>query len=73
MFFPSSAGDRIRPCPPHPLPNPDPSSPLFPPTTMAGADQGLPPKDAALFRSIVKHYDNKAYKKGVKVADPILK
>jgi peptide alpha-N-acetyltransferase len=40
---------------------------------MAGADQGLPPKDAALFRSIVKHYDNKAYKKGVKVADTILK
>ena len=39
----------------------------------APPEKGLPPKDAALFRSIVKHYDNKTYKKGVKVADQILK
>jgi len=33
----------------------------------------LPPKENALFRSIVKHYDAKQYKKGVKAADAVLK
>jgi peptide alpha-N-acetyltransferase len=43
---------------------------------MAGAcapDRGLPPKEASLFRSIVRHYDAKAYKKGIKAADAVLK
>ena len=33
----------------------------------------LPSKEAALFRSIVKHYDSKQCKKGIKAADAILK
>lgn len=35
--------------------------------------QPLPPKEAALFRSVVKHYENKQYKKALKAADAILK
>lgn len=59
-----------------------PTFPSLSPTTarhhtlsMAGgpADKDLPRAEAALFRSIVKHYDAKAYKKGVKAADAILK
>ena len=38
-----------------------------------GRDTGLPPKEAALFKSIVKHYETKQYKKGLKAADSILK
>jgi N-alpha-acetyltransferase 15/16, NatA auxiliary subunit len=33
----------------------------------------LPAKEQALFRSIVKFYDSKQYKKGVKAADAVLK
>ncbi|KAI9912420.1 hypothetical protein PsorP6_005219 [Peronosclerospora sorghi] len=33
----------------------------------------LPAKESALFRSIVKHYETKQYKKGLKAADAILK
>ena len=40
---------------------------------MAGTDQSLPGKDAALFRTLVKLYESKAYKKGIKTADQILK
>ena len=36
-------------------------------------DNGLPPKENALFKSIVKHYETKQYKKGMKVADIVLK
>jgi peptide alpha-N-acetyltransferase len=36
-------------------------------------DNGLPPKEAALFKSIVKHYETKQYKKGAKAADQVLK
>jgi len=36
-------------------------------------DNGLPPKESALFKSIVKHYETKQYKKGMKVADMVLK
>lgn len=39
---------------------------------MAGQDQ-LPGKDAALFRTLVKLYESKQYKKGIKTADQILK
>ena len=35
--------------------------------------ESLPPKEAALFKSIVKHYETKQYKKGLKAADTILK
>jgi peptide alpha-N-acetyltransferase len=35
--------------------------------------QQLPAKDQAVFRSIVKFYESKLYKKGVKAADTILK
>jgi len=35
--------------------------------------QQLPAKDQAVFRSIVKYYETKQYKKGVKAADSILK
>jgi len=41
-----------------------------------GGDQKkttLPPKENQLFKSIVKHYENKQYKKGLKAADTILK
>eukprot|EP00928_Gymnodinium_smaydae_P008260 TRINITY_DN13002_c0_g2_i1.p1 TRINITY_DN13002_c0_g2~~TRINITY_DN13002_c0_g2_i1.p1 ORF type:complete len:946 (+),score=235.53 TRINITY_DN13002_c0_g2_i1:170-3007(+) len=37
------------------------------------ASQQLPAKDQAVFRSIVKFYETKQYKKGVKAADSILK
>jgi hypothetical protein len=33
----------------------------------------LPSKEHALFRSIVKFYDSKQYKKGVKAADAVLR
>eukprot|EP00126_Sphaerothecum_destruens_P007595 Sdes_comp19907_c0_seq1m12308 len=33
----------------------------------------LPPKEAALFKSILKHYETKQYKKGVRAADQVLK
>jgi len=36
-------------------------------------DNGLPPREATLFKSIVKHYETKQYKKGVKACDQILK
>eukprot|EP00955_Chlamydomonas_euryale_P088548 364389-Chlamydomonas_euryale.AAC.10 len=35
--------------------------------------QPLPSKEQALFRSVIKHYENKQYKKAVKAADQILK
>jgi hypothetical protein len=37
------------------------------------ADDALPAKEHAVFRSIVKFYDAKQYKKGVKAADTVLK
>ena len=40
---------------------------------MASATKDLPPKEAALFKSIVKHYETKQYKKGLKAADQVLK
>ena len=40
---------------------------------MAGQDQTLPGKDAALFRTLVKLYESKQHKKGIKTADQILK
>jgi hypothetical protein len=39
----------------------------------ATPSQPLPPKEQALFRSVVKHYENKQYKKAIKAADAILK
>jgi hypothetical protein len=44
-----------------------------PPASGGGAEAALPPKEHALFRSIVKFYDSKQYKKGVKAADAVLK
>ena len=41
--------------------------------TKPGEVKPLPSKEAALFRSIVKHYDAKQCKKGIKAADAILK
>ncbi|KAL2215787.1 NMDA receptor-regulated protein 1-domain-containing protein [Thermoascus aurantiacus ATCC 26904] len=35
--------------------------------------QPLSSKDASLFRQVVRHYENKQYKKGLKAADQILK
>ncbi|GAB1216303.1 hypothetical protein ATERTT37_005516 [Aspergillus terreus] len=35
--------------------------------------QQLSSKDASLFRQVVRHYENKQHKKGVKIADQILK
>ena len=35
--------------------------------------QALPPKENALFKSIVKHYETKCYKKGIKAAETVLK
>ena len=35
-------------------------------------DNGLPPKESTLFKSIVKHYETKQYKKGLKSADMVL-
>ena len=40
---------------------------------MSNRDNGLPPKENALFKSIVKHYETKQYKKGLKAADTVLK
>ncbi|CAI5743080.1 unnamed protein product [Hyaloperonospora brassicae] len=40
---------------------------------MAVSSKPLPAKESALFRSIVKHYELKQYKKGLKAADAILK
>jgi hypothetical protein len=37
------------------------------------SNQPLPPKEANLFRQVVKCYEGKQYKKGVKAADQILK
>ena len=37
------------------------------------SDTALPAKESALFKTIVKHYETKQYKKGLKVADTILK
>lgn len=39
----------------------------------AGSGQSLPKKEADLFRSVVKHYEMKQYKKAIKQADAILK
>lgn len=36
-------------------------------------DQTLPAKEAALFRTVVKSYESKQYKKGIKAADQVLK
>lgn len=36
-------------------------------------DNGLPAKETTLFKSIVKHYETKQYKKGLKAADTVLK
>uniref|UniRef100_A0A7S0PZY0 Uncharacterized protein n=1 Tax=Coccolithus braarudii TaxID=221442 RepID=A0A7S0PZY0_9EUKA len=36
-------------------------------------ENGLPAKESALFKSIVKHYEIKQYKKGLKAADSVLK
>lgn len=35
--------------------------------------QQLSSKDASLFRQVVRHYENKQYKKGIKIADQILR
>ena len=52
----------------------------FPKTMNASTDnpqtgQGrpLPKKEGDLFRSVVKHYETKQYKKGIKASDNILK
>jgi N-alpha-acetyltransferase 15/16, NatA auxiliary subunit len=39
----------------------------------AGAGRPLPKKEADLFKSVVKHYEQKQYKKAIKQADTILK
>ena len=39
----------------------------------AASDSALPAKESTLFKTIVKHYETKQYKKGLKVADSILK
>mmetsp|Transcript_1751 Transcript_1751/g.3173 ORF Transcript_1751/g.3173 Transcript_1751/m.3173 type:complete len:102 (+) Transcript_1751:187-492(+) len=39
----------------------------------AGKGIPLPKKETDLFRSVVKHYESKQYKKGIKYADAILK
>jgi len=39
----------------------------------ANRDNGLPTKEATLFKQVVKHYETKQYKKGIKVADQVLK
>jgi len=39
----------------------------------AGQGRPLPKKDQDLFRTVVRHYETKQYKKGIKVADTILK
>ena len=40
---------------------------------MGSRDNGLPPKENTLFKSIVKFYETKQYKKGLKAADLVLK
>ena len=40
---------------------------------MASREQTLPAKEAALFRQIVKFYETKQYKKGIKAADQVLR
>lgn len=42
---------------------------------MAGKvdDKALPPKDNSIFRLVVKCYESKQYKKGIKAADQLLK
>ena len=35
--------------------------------------QALPAKEQALFRTVVRHYEAKQYKKGLKAADQLLK
>ena len=37
------------------------------------AGQSLPPKEAGLFKNVIKLYESKQYKKGIKTADQILK
>eukprot|EP00566_Odontella_aurita_P002766 CAMPEP_0113530782 /NCGR_PEP_ID=MMETSP0015_2-20120614/3136_1 /TAXON_ID=2838 /ORGANISM="Odontella" /LENGTH=909 /DNA_ID=CAMNT_0000429553 /DNA_START=181 /DNA_END=2910 /DNA_ORIENTATION=+ /assembly_acc=CAM_ASM_000160 len=39
----------------------------------AGQGRPLPKKESDLFKSVVKHYETKQYKKGIKSADAILK
>jgi N-alpha-acetyltransferase 15/16, NatA auxiliary subunit len=39
----------------------------------AGAGRPLPKKEADLFKNVVKHYEQKQYKKAIKHADTILK
>ena len=39
----------------------------------AGQGRPLPKKEGDLFKSVVKHYEGKQYKKGIKNADSILK
>ena len=39
----------------------------------AGQGQAMPKKEQDLFKSVVKHYETKQYKKGTKAADSILK
>jgi tetratricopeptide (TPR) repeat protein len=39
----------------------------------AGAGRPLPKKEADLFKNVVKHYEQKQYKKAIKQADTILK
>ncbi len=36
-------------------------------------DRELPSKEASLFRTMIRHYEQKQYKKGVKAADTVLK
>ncbi|KAI8371285.1 NMDA receptor-regulated protein 1-domain-containing protein [Choanephora cucurbitarum] len=40
---------------------------------MASANRQLPPKEAAVFRNILKNYESRQYKKGLKLAESILK
>jgi len=39
----------------------------------AGQGRALPKKEADMFRSVIKFYETKLYKKGIKSADGILK
>ena len=39
----------------------------------AGQNRPLPKKEADKFREVVKHYESKQYKKGIKASDAILK
>jgi peptide alpha-N-acetyltransferase len=40
---------------------------------MSHGNQPLPTKEAALFRSVVRLYETKQYKKAIKAADQVLK